>query len=764
VVNEILLRPLPYPQQNRIMMLFEENLQQGASRIPFSAADFEGLRNQSHSFESLALYQRGVGFEFSDEQGAEVLSGAVVSAGFFDVLGVRPILGRGFQSGDDAAGSSLQIVIAESFWERRFHRDPTIIGRVLNLGGVAHIVVGVVPSRVNFPSTQTEIWRNLRMPPATSHGHAFWAIGRLKSGVGLEQAAGDIKTVAKDLEKQYPVENAAMTFIPVPVLEYLAGNTRTALYVLIGAVAFVLMIASVNVANLILAKSAARQKEMAIRGALGAGRRRIVRQLTTESILLTSLGSVAGLIIAWWAVDLIVALAPADVFRIDQIHIDGSVLAFTVAISLLAGLCFGVVPAIQFGKIDLIITLKESGRGLPGEGFHRRLRSVLIVSEVTLSLVLLTGAGLTIRSFKRLSAVDPGFNPTNILAVRMAVSPAKYNSREKVLSLYTAVMDRAKRSPGVRSVALTNTLPPMQLDYTDSFVVEGQPVAAGSQPPSAARLIVTPDYFSTMSIPIVEGRGFTAEDRGNSVDVVMVNETLARRFFHAESPLGKRIQVGLATRENPKWLEIVGVARDVKYDGLDAPTDATFYLPYAQVPVTGQDLLLRTAADPAALINLIRDEIRNIDHDIPLVRVTTLEHRMSEAVGPPRFRTTLLAAFAGIALLLAGIGIYGVLSYSISLRTHEIGVRMSLGASRNEVLRMVVGEGMLLAIAGTALGLAGAAAVTRLMSGVLFEVSPQDPLTFVVVSILMLLAALLACLIPARRATRVDPMVALRYD
>jgi len=591
----------------------------------------------------------------------------------------------------------------------------------------------------------------------------MWAMGRLKNGMEREDARTDLLAISKRLEQEYPKSNAGTTFAPITVADFLVGNVRTPLYVLLGAVTFVLLIASANVANLLLARSTAREKEVAIRASLGAGRSRIIRQLLTESIVLAGMGGVAGVLIAAAGLDLIVALAPANIFRIEKIHIDATVLAFTAIASLLSGLLFGLAPALNVGSADLNSMLKEGGRGNTSDSKRHKFRSVLIVAEVALSLILLTGAGLAMRSFLRLQAVDPGFKAEHILAVRMSVSTTKYNSKPKVFAFYTGVMDRIKTLPGVQSVALTNSLPPYQLDVSDSFTIEGKPTSA-EQTPLAAVLIVTPEYFSTMGVPVVRGRGFNDQDRLDSPEVVMINETLARRYFPNEDPIGKRMKIGGPERPNTSWMEIVGVAHDVKYDGLETPTDPTYYFPYAQLPVTGQDMIIKASTDPASLVNAVRNEIRNIDKDVPLGRVTTLEDRMFEAVGAPRFRTTLLALFASIALLLAGVGIYGVLSYSITLRTHEIGVRMSLGASRADVLRLVIRDGMVLAIIGAAIGLAGSLAITRVMSGVLFQVSPHDPFTFAAMSGVMLFVAFLACFIPARRATRVDPMVALRYE
>jgi putative ABC transport system permease protein len=482
----------------------------------------------------------------------------------------------------------------------------------------------------------------------------------------------------------------------------------------------------------------------------------------TESVVLAAAGGLAGLAIAQWSLDAFVALAPAGIPRLSQVAVDSAVLVFTSVISLASGLLFGLFPAVQTKLVDLNSTLKEGGRGTAVAG-SSNFRRALVVVEIALSLVLLTGAGITIRSFVRLRQVETGFDARNVLAVRMGVNPAKY-AGEKTVALYDEVQRRLAILPGVQVTGLTNSIPPIQNDLNDSFTVEGRFVAAGNEAPTAIVLLVDPGYFKALNIPILHGRAFLDTDRANGPRVALINETLANRHFPNADPIGKRIKIGGADRPDTPWMEIVGIAKDVRYDGLKGPIDPAYYMPFAQVPQRGQDIVIKTAGDPASLINAVRSEIRAVDADIPLLRVITLEQRMSEAVGEPRFQTTLLAVFSGIALLLSAIGIYAVISYSITLRTHEIGVRMSLGASRSDVLRMVVREGMMLAIVGALTGLVGALALTRFMAGVLFEISPRDPLTFAAVSGIMLGVAFLACFIPARRATRVDPMIALRYE
>jgi putative ABC transport system permease protein len=761
-VHGVLLKKLPYANQDRVQMIYVTNRQLNSFEEPISVADFLDIQSRNSSFERVAAYQRGVGFILPTDQGAEFLSGAAVTAEFFSVLGSHAEAGRTFQFGEDAPGTPQVVVISDRFWRRQFDADPAIVGRIVNFSGGAFTVVGVMPREFAFPNESVDVWRTLRFANPASRGRSMWALGRLKEDATADQAKADLEMIGRQIEQAYPATNTGVSFRTMPVDEFFFGDVRTPLYVLLGAVLFVLLIASANVANLLLARSTAREKEVAIRSALGAGRTRIARQLLTESIVLAVIGGAFGLMTAGWVVDLFRAIAPGGIPRLHEVQIDSTVLSFTIVVTLFSGLLFGLAPALQLRKVDLNARLKEAGRGKTVGG-HNRLRSILVVSEIALSLILLAGAGITIRSFVRLEQVDTGFDPTNVLAIRMGVT-GKYNTSEKMLSFYDALQGQIQSIPGVRSTGLTSSLPPIENDLTDTFMVEGHPLAAGETAPQASLLRVTPGYFSTLAIPVIRGRAFSESDRPGRPAVTMISETLSRRYFQSENPIGQRLKVGGADRPDNPWMEIVGVVKDVRYDGLQGPVAPTYYLPYAQSPLRGQDLVIRTTGDPAALISAIRAEVRQIDPDIPFLRVTTLNERMAAAVGQPRFQTLLLGGLAGIALLLAAIGIYAVISYSTSLRTHEIGIRMSLGANRRDVVRMVIREAIALVFIGVCAGLAGALALTRLMSGELFEVSPGDPATLIVVSAIMTGVALIACLIPAWRATRVDPMIALRLD
>jgi putative ABC transport system permease protein len=763
-VHGVLLKPLPYTNPERIQLIYMNNARQQLDGLPVSVADFRDIRDQAQSFEKVASYTRGVGFTLPTPDGSDYLAGAVVTANFFDVLGTAAEAGRTFQSGEDTQEASSMIVISDRMWRKYFNADPNTIGRTISFSTGPQTIVGVMPPEFHYPSENVDIWRNYKLGPVRGRGPVnMWAIGRLKPGVARSQADAELRTFGRQFEQISPLTNTGYSFATKPIEDVLFGNVRRALYILLAAVMFVLLIAGTNVTNLMLAQSTAREKEVAIRAALGAGRSRIVQQLLTESLMLSLTGGIVGIFVADWSLRFFVALAPGSIPRLDQVSIDVPVLAFALAVSILSGVIFGLAPALQTRRVDLNSKLKDSDRGNTSSS-PRRLRGALIVGEIALSLVLLVGAGVAMRSFIRLRSVDTGFDATNVLALRVGITPAKYNTPEKIVAFRNEFERRVAALPGVKATGLTNSLPPIQNDLNDSFTIEGRPASESVNPPVATVLIVSPGYFKALNIPVLRGRSFTDTDRGGAPRVALINETLARCFFATEDPIGKRLHIGGADRAGLPWWEIVGVVKDVRYDGLTNLVDPAYYLPYAQIPEGAVDLVVKTAGSPQSLVASIRQELRAIDPDTPLVRVTTLEERISQAVGEPRFQTLLLSAFSGIALVLAGVGVYGVLSYSVSQRTHEIGVRLSLGAGRHEVLWMVIREGMILAIAGVVAGLIVASAATRPLQGSLFEISAHDPLTFAMVSVVMLGVAFFACFIPALRATRVDPLVALRHE
>jgi putative ABC transport system permease protein len=668
---------------------------------------------------------------------------------------------------EDEPGKNLVAVLGQSLWQRRFNSDPNIPGRSITLGGKSFIVIGVVARNAQVPLLSSEV--ELFAP--VTHGfalqgraaHYLGVFARLKQGVAIEQAQAEMETIAGRLAEQYPDSNTGRSIRLVSLLDEIVGDYRLSLAVLLGAVLFVLLIASANVASMLLARATTRQKEIAIRSALGAGRSRLMRQLLTESVMLALFGGVLGLLLALWGVDLLVALSPADMPRIAELDIDGRVLAFTFAVSLLTGVLFGLVPAFQASRPNLNETLKEGGRSAPGGGSRNRIRSLLVVSEVALSIILLAGAGLLIRSFLKLQEVDPGFNTENILTMRLDLSGPKYTKAAPVLSFHQQILDRIRAIPGVQS-ASTRSVIPLTDDFQNlSFMKEGTPVDPSNRP-IAFYNAVSPEYFETLGIPFIRGRRFTERDVRGTINVAIINEALAERYFPGEDPLGKRITLN---DENPKeedWATITGIVRNTKAIQLDREPAAEMYMPYAQQPEAGMALIIRAAGGMPGLADAVRKEVMAVDSEQPVYSINTLDRVLAESISAPRFRTLLLGLFAAVALALAAVGIYSVMAYSVARRSHEFGIRMALGAQSTDVLKMVLRGGLMLTAAGIAAGLGASFALTRLLASLLFNVSATDPLTFVATSLLILGVALAACYVPARRATRVDPVVALRCE
>jgi putative ABC transport system permease protein len=766
VVNSLLLRPLPFEQPDRLVQVWETIPQRGRFEVPASFPNFADWRDQNQVFEQTVAYSDW-SFNLTGAAEPERIRSAIVSPAFFSTLGIQPILGRTLLPGEDQPGKDLSVVISRRLWQRRFNSDPNVVGKTVDLSGKSFTVVGVIAPPADLPglSDDTELWAPVSQGFGLTNRrwHSLNVIARLKPGVGREQAQADMERIAAALSRQYPEANADRGLRIVPLHEQVVGNARPALLVLLGAVVFVLLIASTNVANMLLARATARQKEIAIRTALGAGRWRLVRQLLTESLLLALAGGTLGLLLALWGVDLLTAFGPSDLPRVKEVAIDGRVLAFTFAVSLLVGLVFGLVPGLQSSRPELNETLKEGGRSATGGAGRRRVRSLLVVTEVTLSLVLLVGAGLLLKSFFRLRAVNPGFNPQNVLTIQLDLNGPNYQKGSQLISFHDQLLDRVKALPGVEAAATASAVPiaPDAGFSRLAFAIEGQtPDPADS--PVAFYNGVSPDYFRAMQIPVLRGRAFDERDVRGSLGVAVVNETLARRYFPDSDPVGRRVTLNDPKEED--WATIVGVVKDTKPRELAGEPVAEMYMPYAQQPEPSMALMIRTAGRPDAVAAAVRREVLALDHDQPVYSVRTLPAVMSEAVATPRFRTFLLGAFAALALALAVVGIYGVMSYAVTRRTHEFGIRMALGAQGKDVLKLVVGHGMALALAGVLLGLAASFALTRLLAGLLYGVTPTDPLTFACVSLLLVAVALAACLIPALRAAKVDPMVALRYE
>jgi putative ABC transport system permease protein len=761
VINTVLLKPLPYKESDRIMVVRETKL----PRFPeFSVApgNFLDWQKQNTLFENMAA-QRGFAYNLIGSGDPERLRGARITSNLFSTLGVKPIEGRDFLPEEDQEGRDNVVIISHGLWQRRFGSDPKLIGQTINLNGKACTVIGIMPSSFWFPNRETELWAPMAFnaKDAENHGgHFIGVTARLKPGITREQAETEMKVIAGRLEQQYPVTNKGWSIKITPILENAVGDMRPALMVLFGAVAFVLLIVCANIANLLLSRAATRQKEIAIRSALGAGRWRVVRQLLTESILLSLVGSIAGLLLAVWGLDLLLALAPKNLPRIQEVSIDGRTLGFTLLLTLFIGLLFGLAPALQASSPNLNDWLKEGSKGGTDSARRHRLRNILVVSEVALSLVLLVGAGLMMKSFLRLQATSTGFNPQNIHVMSIALPDKKYPEDQQQAAFFSTLLEKISAMPGVQSVGASQVLP-FAGDYILTFDIQGRPPAAPGEEVSANYYAVSHDYFKAMGIPLLRGRFFTDRDRAGSPGVAIINENMAKKYFPDEDPMGKRINI---SNGPDSYREIVGIVGDVKHYGLDAPSPAQMYEPYLQQPFSSMNLVIRTSPGGTISSESLRKEVLLIDKEQPISRFTAMEDLISDSVARQRFSMILLAIFAVMALILAAVGIYGVISYSVTQRTNEIGIRMALGAQRSDILRMILRQGMGLALAGVVIGLTAAYLLTRLISSMLYEVSPTDPLTFAGISLLLLMVALLSCVIPARRATNVDPMIALRYE
>lgn len=770
VVNTVLLRPLPYRQAQRIAVIQE--LDATGRKVQATPANFLDWRAQNTVFEQLAaILTRPANLALADQ--AERIDLAMTSANFFSVFGTDPARGRFFIPTDEQAGHASIVVISHSLWQRRFGGDESLVGKPITLDGNTYTVVGIAPAGFQYPD-KTDVWvppyrlapaLSERMDPTQVRGFGMLAVvGLLRPGVPLTQAASEIETITARLRQQYPETNNRRFNRVVSLHNHLVGETGPMLLLLFGAVGFVLLIACANVANLLLASAATRQREMAIRTALGASRLRVMQQLLTESLLLALTGGVIGLLLSLWGVAAITRLLPRDFPRLGEINLDWRVLGFTLLASVLTGILFGFAPALQISKSDVQESLKESGRGSSGSLRHHRLRSLLIVGEVALSVVLLVGAGLLFRSFLQLQAVNAGFTPQQVLTMRLSPAGSKYTRDADYIKFYNEVMQRAAAIPGVQSVGAINTLP-LDKGPTAGFRIEGRPPLTIDKWPGGNYRTVSTDYFRAMNIPIVQGRAFNDRDVETAPPVMMINEALAKRDFPNENPIGKRINLGNNdAKGQPVWWEIVGVAADVRSIELREAAIPEFYLSALQDTFRNMFVVVRTTVEPTSVAASVRQIAGEVDKSAAVSDVKTMEHIVNDAVTQPRFNLFLLALFSVIALLLSAAGIYGVTAYSVTQRTHEFGIRMALGAQVGDVLRMVLRQGMLLISIGIAVGLLAAFGLTRLLRSLLYGVSVTDPGTFIAITVLLAFVALVACYIPARRATKVDPLIALRYE
>ena len=761
VVDAVLLRPLPYPEPERLVMAWENHQALGGPEQEWlSPTGFDDWRTQNNVFEHLSAVG-GWGPTLSRQEESQQLVGAVVSHDTFSLLGVPPLLGRAFTESEDQPGAERVVVLSHSLWQRYFNSNPDIAGTTVSLSGQNYTVIGVMPAGFKLPIIpNSELWSTLRptLNPGCQRGcYVLRVMGRLKPGVTVAGAQAEMVTIAGRLAEQFPETNQNVSATIVSLHEQTVASLRPAVLLLLVAVGFVLLIACANVANLMLARGVTRRKELAIRAALGAGRGRVIRQLLTETSLLAVAGGALGVLLAFWLVQWLVAIGPQGTPRLDEISIDTRVLGFTIGTTLLTGIIFGLVPALQLSKLDLSQSLKETARTSQSGG--GRLRNALVVAEIALALILLIGGGLLMKSFLLLQRVDPGFNPTQVLTLGFILNRNSYPERPQMVSFYSQLLERIETLPGVQSAGLVSTLPLSGNNSDTSFMIEGRPAPPPNQEPVAWYSSVTHDYFRTMGIRPIKGRLFTESDNEKAPRVVVIAEALARRYWPDEDPIGKRI--GPAP---DNWSEIVGVVSDVKHFGLDVSARPSMYLPASQSPSRGMTLVVKTNGEPSGLIGAVRSEFRSLDHNLALNNIKPMDQIVSESIAQPRFILLLLGVFAGLALMLAAVGIYGVISYAVTQRTQEFGVRMALGARAFDVLSLVLKRGMVLALLGVALGLAGAFALTRLMTQLLFGVTPTDALTFGAVSVFLLVVALVACYVPARRATKVDPLVALRYE
>ena len=759
VVNGVLLRPLDYPEPNRIVVLKESDVP-GFPRYSVSPSNFLDWEKQLNSYASLAASQ-GTWINLTGNGEPEWLSVWKGTAHYFDVYGVKPVLGRSWVPGEDAPGKDKVVVLSHALWQRMFAGAPDVLGRSLLLNGEPYTIIGVAPAGFQ---TRNDLWVPLVFPRGESANdkilaHYIDVIGRLKPGVTVQQADAELKILSAQLARQSPEANQGAGASVTPLLDYSVRDVRRILYVLLGAVGCVLLIACANLANLLLARATARHREISIRAALGASRARLMRQLLTESVLLALAGGTAGLVLASWGLDLLLTLAPANLPRTSSIHLDSTVLAFSLALSVATGVVFGVAPAWLAANTDVNEALKQGTRGSTEGGARGRLRSLLVVLEVAFALMLLAGAGLLGRSFVRLAHLDPGFNPDNATVLRLTLPAKKYAEPAQLTAFADALLDRLSALPGVQTVGLTHALPLVN-DWVMGFTIDGRAPVTPDDEPHTNYYAVSPGYFHAMGIRLVRGRLFTAHDDAKAPHVALINETLARQFFPHEDPIGKRINIAYGP---DTWREIVGVVSDVT-NGVDRATNNQSYEPFAQRTFPGMTFVIRTAGPVPALNGALRPAVYAVDKDQPVGSIRALEDILSDSMARQRFATLLLGVFSIVALVIAAIGIYGVMTYNVSQRTSEIGIRLALGAQPRDVLNLVLSQGGKLIGLGLFLGLAAALASGRLLESLLFQTSPHDPLTLAAITLVLALVATLACLLPALRATKIDPIIALRAE
>ena len=776
VINAVVLRPLPYQDPDKIVILSENNFSKGWSQFSVAPANFLDWRDQNKAWAEISAF-RGRSFNLTGRGEPERLTGASVSANLFRLLGVAPSIGRSFLDEEDSPGTNNVAIISYGLWQRRFAGVADITGQTINLNGVTHAVVGVMPANFQFPN-RADVWIPIAFSPkdrGVRGAHYISVVARLREGVSLAQARSEMGSLAGALAEQYPDTNKNWGVNVTPLMDAAVGQIRPMLVILMAAVFLVLLIAVANVANLMLARASGRAKEIAIRAALGAGRRRLIRQLLTESITVSLVGGALGLGLAVVGVKALVAVNPGQIPRASGVAVDRWALAFTLGVSLVTGIAFGLAPALWASRPNLNQWLKEGGRTSSGSarwslgqgivpfagGGRGSLRGLLVLAEIALAVPLMIGAGLLLRSFNRLGQVDPGFNSRGVLTMLVPLPASKYAKPEQQSAFFRQLLERVEALPGVESAAAVNGLPLGEFDDIEEFRIEGQQYADAAEAPSANYYRVSHDYFRALGINLTRGRSFTGRDAAGSPRVAIISESLAKRYYPGLDPVGRRINIGDAP---DTWREIVGVVPDVRHYSLDSPTPLQIYDPLWQNPTAFVTLAVRTTGAPLGMSAAVRSQVLGIDPDQPVDKIKTMEQYVADSTAQSRMSMTLLGLFAGLALVLASVGLYGVMAFSVQHRSHEIGIRMALGARASGVLKMVVRQGMAMAIIRAIAGVGAAFGLTRLMSGLLYGTSPQDPVIFIAIPLVLLAVAVVACALPALRATRIDPVVALRYE
>ncbi len=765
-VNALLLQPFSFANQERLMAVWERLPETGIRRGSVAPGNYADWRDRNQVFEQMTAISKRA-FNLTEGDQPERVSGSRVTPSFFTVLGVKPSHGRAFTEEEGQLGHEQVALVKQSLWERRFASDPNLIGKQIKVDGKSYTVIGILPQDFNYPLNGSELWIPLvfdAKEQVERGNHYLEILGLLKPGITKAHAQAEIDAISLQAQQQFPETNSGRTALVETLNETHTRGSRIYLLVLMGSVVFVLLIACANVANLLLVRATSRQKEIAVRMALGGSRWRLIRQLLTESIVLASIGGALGLLISIWGIEFIKKGMPATFTQYipgwDKLHLDPYVLVFTLITTLLTGAFFGLAPALQATRLNLNEALKESGKGTSSNASRNRLRSLLVISEIALSLVLLVGAGLMIRSFVHLIRSDLGVKPENVLTMELSIPRLKYPEEQQRVNFYQQLVERIQNLPGVQKAGAINFIPMGRSNTSSNFKIAGQPEPPKGREPHADHQIVTPQYFEAIGTPILKGRAFTAQDKKDSPPVIVINERFAQRYFPAGDALGNRVIIS----DDDGPIEIVGIAADVKNEDLEEEANLTFYRPFMQAPWWSMTLVVRTSGEPTQLAAAVRNEVLALDPDQPVYNIMTMQQVIDSSVSPKRLTMYLLGFFAFGALLLAGIGIYAVMAYSVTSRTHEIGIRMALGAQPRDILKLIVTQGVILTFVGVALGLLGAFALTRAMTEMLSGVSATDPLTFIGLSLLLSSVALLACLIPARKATKVDPMEALRYE